>query len=80
LPEHCRNRPARSWFVVGHCCHFVKQRICLATQTTIDLARIERTATTTSPDRPVGNAALAAELKRLPDEEERATTSAAMIR
>ena len=61
LPEHCCNRPPRSWFVIRHRCHFVKQRLCLAIQTTEELARIERTASPKSPRRPVGNAALAAE-------------------
>ena len=61
LPEHRRNRPPRSWFVIRHRCHFVKQRLCLATQTTIELALSERTATPKSPRRPAGNAALAAE-------------------
>jgi len=42
LPEYCRNRPPRSWFVTRHGCHFVKQRLCLATQTTIELVRTER--------------------------------------
>ena len=51
LPEHCRNRPPRSWFVTRHGCHFVKQRLCLATQTTIELVRTERPATPKSPER-----------------------------
>src|SRR4029077_133361 len=38
-PEDCRNRPPRSWFVIRHRCHFVKQRLCLATQTTVELPR-----------------------------------------
>src|SRR5438067_5217953 len=42
LPEYCRNRPPRSWFITRHGCHFVKQRLCLATQTTIELVRTER--------------------------------------
>ena len=61
LPEHCCNRPPRSWFVIRHRCHFVKQRLRLATQTTIELRPIEWTASPKSPRRPVGNAALAAE-------------------
>ena len=61
LPEHCRNRPPRSWFVIRHRCHFVKQRLCLAIQTTEELALSERTATPKSPRRPADNAALAAE-------------------
>ena len=59
LPEHCRNRPPRSWFVIRHRCHFVKQRLCLATQTTIELARSERTASAKAPRRPISNAAFA---------------------
>jgi len=51
LPEYCRNRPPRSWFVTRHGCHFVKQRLCLATQTTIELVRTERPATPKSPER-----------------------------
>lgn len=64
LPEHRRNRPPRSWFVTQHRCHFVMQRLCLATQTTLELARSERTATQKSPRRSVGNAALAGERHR----------------
>ena len=51
LPEHCGNRPPRSWFVTRHGSHFVKQRLCLATQTTIELVRTERPATPKSPER-----------------------------
>ena len=61
LPEHRRNRPPRSWLVIRHRCHFVKQRLSLATQTTIELERIDRTAIAKSQKRPVGNAALAEE-------------------
>ena len=83
LPKHCRNRPPRSWFVIRHRCHFVKRRLCLATQTTIELERIERTASARAPRRPVGNAALAEERHRWSGAARRggrATTSAVLVR
>ena len=83
LPKHCRNRPPRSWFVIRHRCHFVKRRLCLATQTTIELARIERTASAKAPRRPVGNATLAEERHRWSGAARRggrATTSAVLVR
>ena len=42
LPEHCRNWPPRRRLVTRHRSHFVKQRLRLATQTTIELVRIEK--------------------------------------
>ena len=36
--ESSRDRPPRSWFVIRHRCHFVKQRLCLATQTPTESA------------------------------------------
>jgi hypothetical protein len=39
-PKHCRNWATRRRLV--HRCHFVKQRLRLATQTTIELLRIEK--------------------------------------
>ena len=65
LPEHRRNRPPRSWFVIRHRCHCVKQRLCLAIQTTIELARIERTASAKAPGRPVGNCSVTCRAARL---------------
>src|SRR6185503_5378524 len=44
LPEHRHNRPPRTWFVIRHRCHFVNHRLSLATQTTIESAHAERTA------------------------------------
>jgi len=41
-PKHCRNWPTRRRLVTRHRCHFVKQRLRLATQTTIELVRIEK--------------------------------------
>ena len=41
-PKHCRNWPPRRRLVTRHRCHFVKQRLGLATQTTIALVRIEK--------------------------------------
>jgi hypothetical protein len=41
-PKHCRNWPTCRRLVTRHRCHFVKQRLRLATQTTIELVRIER--------------------------------------
>ena len=38
LPKNSRNRSPRSWFVSRHRCHFVKQRLCLATQTPTESA------------------------------------------
>jgi len=67
-PKHCRYWPTRRRLVTRHRCHSVKQRLGLATQTTIDLARIKRTASATAPRRPIGNAAFAcraAPLERL---------------
>src|SRR6476620_4246031 len=42
-PKDCRNWPPRRMLVIRHCCHFVKQRIRLATQTTIELVQIKKT-------------------------------------
>jgi hypothetical protein len=53
-PKHCRNWPPRSRLVIRHRCHFVKQRLRLATQTTIELLPIEWTASAKSPPKPVG--------------------------
>ena len=50
LPEHCRNRPPRSWFVIRHRCHLAKQRLCLATQTTIELVRLEKQLAQSRPE------------------------------
>ena len=41
-PKHCRDWPPRRRLVTRHRCHFVKQRLRLATQTTIELVRIEK--------------------------------------
>ena len=61
LAEESRNRPPRSWFVTRHRCHFVRQALCLAIQTTMELARIENTTTAKSPGGSVGDAAPAEE-------------------
>ena len=65
LPEHRRNRPPRRRFVIRHRCHFVKQRLCLATQTTEELTRIERTASAKTARRPIGNEPFACRATRL---------------
>src|SRR4029077_10789294 len=48
-PKDCRNWPPRRRLVIGHRCHFVKQRIRLATQTTTELVQIKRPASAESP-------------------------------
>ena len=63
-PKRCRDWPPRRRLVPRHRCHFVKQRLRLATQTTIELVRIERTASAKSPPKRVGKAALAKERHR----------------
>ena len=57
-PKHCRNWPPRRRLVTRHRCHFVKQRLRLATQTTIELVRIETNGERKVAPKPVGNAAL----------------------
>ena len=47
-PKHCRNWPPGRRLVIRHRCHFVKQRLRLATQTVIGLLRIERAASAKS--------------------------------
>jgi hypothetical protein len=58
-PKHCRNWPTRRRLVTRHRCHFVKHRLRLATQTTIELVRIEKNGECKVAPKPVGNAALA---------------------
>ena len=52
-PKDCRNWPPRRMLVIRHCCHFVKQRIRLATQTTIELVQIKKTGECRVPPKPV---------------------------
>src|SRR5215831_7294737 len=83
LPKHRRNRSPRSWFGIGHRCHFVNHRLFLATQTTIESVRTESTASARTPRRPVGNEALfygAALFKQRSPTLKQATTSATIIR
>src|SRR3954451_20532318 len=40
-PKHCRNWPTRKRFVTRHRRHFAKQRLHLATQTTIGFADLK---------------------------------------
>jgi hypothetical protein len=48
-PKHCRNWAPRIRLVTRHRCHFVKQRLRLATQTTIDYCPIEKNGERSSP-------------------------------
>ena len=52
-PKDCRNWPPRRRLVIRHRCHFVKQRIRLATQTTIELVQIEKTGECRVAPKPV---------------------------
>src|SRR5712672_2633861 len=53
-PKHCRNWPPRRRLVTRHRCHFVKQRLRLATQTTTELVRIEKTGECKVAPKPSG--------------------------
>ena len=53
-PKHCRNWPTRRRLVTRHRCHFVKQRLRLATQTTTELVRIEKTGECKVAPKPSG--------------------------